>query len=115
MYLLDHSNREAGCGVFDILRTSHSNDYEVEMVKQLIYHLSKQGCYLEGDLAVITPYLGQLRKLRNELRNMFSILLSEKDQEEVDRIDELEANGNSPPSVERKNLSQSVRIATVFL
>jgi len=115
LYWLDHSHHEAGSGEFDIKGTSHSNDYEVEMVKQLVSHLSKQGCYGDGELAVITPYVGQLRKLRNELRNMFSVQLSEKDQEEVNTIDELEVNGDSPPSVERKALSQSVRIATVFL
>ena len=115
LYWLDHSHREAGSGEFDIKGTSHSNDYEVEMVKQLVSHLSKQGCYGDGELAIITPYVGQLRKLRNELRNMFSVQLSEKDQEEVDTIDELEVKGDSPPSVERKALSQSVRIATVFL
>ena len=46
---------------------------------------------------------------------MFSVQLSEKDQEEMNAIDELEVNRDSPPSVERKALSQSVRIATVFL
>jgi hypothetical protein len=85
------------------------------MVKQIVSHLSKQGCYKDGELAVITPYVGQLRKLRNELRNTFSVHLSEKDQEEVDTIDELEVNGNSPLSIERRDLGQSVRIATVFL
>jgi superfamily I DNA and/or RNA helicase len=114
LYWLDHTQREAGSGEFDIKGTSHSNDYEVEMVKQLVSHLSKQGCYCDGELAIITPYVGQLRKLRNELRNTFSVQLSAKDQEEVDTIDEAEAPGDSPPSVERKALSQSVRIATVF-
>jgi hypothetical protein len=114
LYWLDHSHHEAGSGEFDIKGTSHSNDYEVLMVKSLVSHLSKQGRYRDGDLAVITPYVGQLRKLRNELRNTFSVQLSDKDQEEVDEIDELEANGKSSPSIERRDLSQSVRIATVF-
>ena len=115
LYWLDHSHREAGSGEFDIKGTSHSNDYEVEMVKQLVSHLSKQGCYGDGEIAVITPYVGQLRKLRNVLGNTFFVKLSEKDQEEVDTIDELDNTGDSLPSVERKALSQSVRIATVFL
>jgi hypothetical protein len=115
LYWLDHSHREAGAGEFDIKGTSHSNDYEVQMVKQIASHLSKQGSYKDGELAVITPYVGQLRKLRNELRNTFSVHLSEKDQEEVDTIDELDVHGNAPPSIERRELTQSVRIATVFL
>jgi len=114
LYWFDHSQREDGSGEFDIKGTSHSNEYEVQMVKQLLLHLNKQGCYSNGELAVITPYVGQLRKLRNELRNTFSVQLSEKDQEEVDTIDELEVNSESIYSVERKSLSQSVRIATVI-
>jgi superfamily I DNA and/or RNA helicase len=115
LYWLDHSHHEAGSSEFDLKGTSHSNDYEVEMVKRLVSHLTKQGCYGDGDLAVITPYVGQLRKLRNELRNMFSVQLSEKDQDEVDTIDEVEVGEDCPHSVQRKVLSQSVRIATVFL
>ena len=115
LYWLSHSHHEAGSSEFDLKGTSHSNDYEVEMVKHLVSHLTKQGCYGDGDLAVITPYVGQLRKLRNELRNMFSVQLSEKDQEEVETIDEVEVAEDSPPSVQRKVLSQSVRIATVSL
>ena len=115
LFWLDHSHPEAGQNEFDLKGTSHSNDYEVEMVKQLASHLSKQGVYRDGDLAVITPYVGQLRKLRNDLRRVFSVQLSEKDQEEVDTIDALEVMEESRPSVERKVLSQSVRIATVPL
>jgi hypothetical protein len=46
---------------------------------------------------------------------MFSVQLSEKDQEEVETIDEVEIGEDSPPSVQRKVLSQSVRIATVII
>ena len=115
LYWLSHSHHEAGSSDFDLKGTSHSNDYEVEMVKHLVSHLTKQGCYGDRDLAVITPYVGQLRKLRNELRNMFSVQLSEKDQEEMETIDEVAVGEDPPLSVQRKVLSQSVRIATVSL
>jgi len=114
VFWLDHSHREVGSTEFDVKGTSHSNDFEVEMVKNLVSHLSKQGCYRDGELAVITPYLGQLRKLRNELRNVFSLRLSERDQEEMDEADESEISIDQPLSAERKPLSQSVRIATVY-
>src|SRR5277367_6412578 len=39
LYWLDHSYREAGSSEFDLKGTSHSNDYEVEMVKHLVSHL----------------------------------------------------------------------------
>jgi len=115
LYWLDHSNHEDVGGELFQKKTSHSNDYEVKMVKQLVLHLSKQGCYKDGELAVITPYVGQLRKLRNEFRDAFAVQLSEQDQEQVDALDELDAgaNANSVYTATRKALSQSVRIATV--
>ena len=115
LYWLDHSHHEDAPGELFHKGTSHSNDYEIKMVKQLIMHLSKQGCYKDGELAVITPYVGQLRKLRNEFRDAFSVQLSEQDQEQVDALDELEAGANATSvyTAARKALSQSVRIATV--
>jgi len=113
LYWLDHSESEEGAGDLDIKGTSHSNDYEVEMVRQLVLHLSKQGCYGAGEIAVITPYVGQLRKLRNVFQSAFAVHLSEKDQEELEEIEESELE-TWKPTVERKALSQSVRIATVF-
>lgn len=112
LYWLDHSQNEEGAGDLEIKGTSHSNDYEVEMVRQLVLHLSKQGCYGAGEIAVITPYVGQLRKLRNVFQSAFAVHLSEKDQEEVEEMDELELV-TWKPTVERKALTQSVRIATV--
>jgi superfamily I DNA and/or RNA helicase len=113
LYWLDHSQRECGSGEFDFSGASHSNDYEVEIVKQLVLHLSKQGCYGDGDIAVITPYLGQLRKLRNALQNVFSVNLSERDQDDLTAVEEMEFNQESALSIERKPLTKSVRIATV--
>ncbi len=117
LYWLDHVHPEAGAGDSDIKGTSHSNEYEVQMVKALVAHLTKQGCYKDGELAVLTPYLGQLRRLRNEFRNMFSVRLSEKDQEEVDIMDEadIEIEPSPSPCIERLALTQCVRIATVSL
>lgn len=39
--------------------------------------------YKAGDVAVLTPYLGQLIKLRNELRTCFTVSLDERDADEV--------------------------------
>jgi len=113
LYWLDHCEPEEGAGDLDIKGTSHSNDYEVEMVRQLVLHLSKQGCYGEGEIAVITPYVGQLRKLRNAFEAIFAVHLSEKDQEEVEEMVESELE-TWKPTIERKTLKESVRIATVL-
>jgi superfamily I DNA and/or RNA helicase len=113
IFWFDHAHREDGYGPFDMKETSHSNVFEVEMVKQLVSHLSKQGYYKDGELAVITPYVGQLRKLRDALRSTFSVQLSEKDEEEVEALEQSEDTQEPHRGVEHRPLTQSVRIATV--
>jgi superfamily I DNA and/or RNA helicase len=116
LYWFHHTKYEDGAGPIDLKETSHSNQYEVEMVTQLVAHLSKQDGYKEGDVAVITPYVGQLRKLRDSLANTFTVQLSEKDTEEVAALQESETSDLYVPiEVERQSLTQSVRIATVFV
>lgn len=39
---------------------SRSNKWETEMVHVLIRHIIRQGIYSEGEIAVLTPYTGQL-------------------------------------------------------
>jgi len=115
LFWFHHTHPEDGSTELDIKGMSHSNNYEVQMVKQLVTHLSRQGCYGPGEIAIVTPYLGQVRKLKIELGNTFAVYLTEKDQEEVDAIDELMESTELPyQSVERKPLSQTVRMATVF-
>lgn len=111
LYWFDHSNYEDQADSLE-METSHSNMFEVQMVVQLVSHLYKQGCYKAGDLAIITPYLGQLRKLRNALRNTFAVQMSERDEND---LAELESNieEDNVLRMERKPLTESVRIATV--
>jgi len=115
LYWLDHQHREDGEGPMDMKETSHSNDFEVEMVTQLVSHLSKQDGYQDGDIAVLTPYVGQLRKLRDSLGSAFLVQLSEQDEEDVAALEEFEMTSAVASGVvtKRQTLEQSVRIATV--
>jgi len=89
LFWLDHEQPEAHRQDGDILMaTSHSNEFEVKMTAALVSHLVKQGVYKSQDLAVLTPYLGQLRKLRQELSHTFAIVLSERD---LSQLEEWEA------------------------
>ena len=109
IFWMDHNKTEDGATLSDVKETSHSNSFEVEMVTQLVSHLSKQDGYKDGDIAVLTPYVGQLRKLRDSFEKVFSVELSREDKKEIDDLDELPTVGH----VERKPLTRSVRIATV--
>ncbi|KAK0755515.1 hypothetical protein N5P37_011917, partial [Trichoderma harzianum] len=116
LFWLHHDHLEAGAASHDPLNTSHSNDYEVEMTVSLISHLVKQGEYSPDDIAVITPYLGQLHKLRRRMESMFEICLNDRDLAE---LEEFESKGQATPSTvkakqsSKTTLLKSVRAATV--
>lgn len=115
LFWFHHTRHEDGAAEFDVRGMSHTNEYEIEMTKQLVTHITRQGIYKPKEIAVITPYVGQLRKLMNSFRNTFAVYLSEKDQEEVDAMDDqMEPSGPSSAPVERKPLNHTVRMATVF-
>lgn len=100
--------------------TSRANSFEVDMVMALVKHLTQQGVYKSTDIAVLTPYLGQLRKLRNRFSSTHSILLNERDidglakdaisDDDDDLISPLES---SLVGVNRGLLSHALRLATV--
>jgi superfamily I DNA and/or RNA helicase len=56
---------------------SHWNEFEIDMVYGLVNHLVQQGTYTGRDIAVLTPYLGQLRKLQERFSQSFAVTLSE--------------------------------------
>jgi hypothetical protein len=80
VFWLNHSNQEEGSQA-DTQQKSHSNAWEVAMTHALVRHIIRQGIYSSTDIAVLTPYGGQLQKLRTAMRNDFEIVLSDRDQE----------------------------------
>jgi len=101
----------------DVHSTSHTNEFECNMVTALVSHLVRQGVYRYEDVAVITPYLGQLRQIRNKLAKTMEIVLNERDEIDLAVQDDDEASTNpNPPrrmDVAKATLSKAVRIATV--
>ncbi|KAK5662144.1 hypothetical protein OQA88_8049 [Cercophora sp. LCS_1] len=116
LFWLHHSHPEVGAASHDPLNTSHSNDFEVEMTAALVSHLVRQGEYSRSDIAVITPYLGQLQRLRRRMESMFEICLNDRDQEQVEAL-EADGPGVPPPTLRtqlgKTTLARSIRIATV--
>ena len=92
---------------------SHVNLYEVEMVAGLVNYLLRGGAYDQGDIAILTPYCGQLSKLHERLSATCDIWLSEKDRELL--LDEslvaLGAEGRA--TKDEVPMSDMLRIATV--
>ncbi|EEQ35140.1 Ab1-133 [Microsporum canis CBS 113480] len=122
VFWLDHENMENSAGT-DRHQKSHSNDWEVDMTHSLVRHIVRQGVYNSRDIAVLTPYTGQLQKLRTKLRNDFEIVLSDRDQETLakDGFDEdspleedlRDVTKRQIRPLTKKKLSEFLRIATV--
>ncbi|EZG03317.1 hypothetical protein H106_06803 [Trichophyton rubrum CBS 735.88] len=96
VFWLDHENMEDSSNS-DQHQRSHSNSWEVDMAQSLVRHIIRQGVYESKDIALLTPYTGQLQKLRAKLRSDFEIDVAKRQQR----------------SVEKKNLSEFLRVATV--
>ncbi|KAJ5422986.1 hypothetical protein N7445_011094 [Penicillium cf. griseofulvum] len=97
---------------------SHSNQWEIDMATALVRHLVRQGEYKSTDIALLTPYTGQLRKLRTSLSKDFEICLSERDLETLaadgfEKVEDENPESNSRKALEKKTLLQTLRLATV--
>ncbi|EME78551.1 uncharacterized protein MYCFIDRAFT_37116 [Pseudocercospora fijiensis CIRAD86] len=122
LFWLDHKNKEDAQND-NLHSTSHTNRWEVDMVVALVSHLQRQGVYASNDIAVLTPYLGQLRKLRRQLSSSAEIILNERDAEDLaheeseeEEEEALPASAEAAmrrPSVSKGKLLQAVRLATV--
>jgi hypothetical protein len=119
LFWFDHSNPEVDHEAQD--STSHSNDWEVEMASALVSHLVRQGTYRSNDIAVLTPYLGQLMKLRRRLTNTFEIVVNERDQDQLEKHgflevileDILDKEATKPPPIAKSNLLRQLKVATI--
>ena len=71
---------------------SYSSTFEANMAAQLATYLIKNGYDKPGDIAILTPYLGQLSKLRDALRKKVMVVLDERDQDQLDQKELDEGN-----------------------
>lgn len=102
---------------------SHSNEWEVSMTKALVRHLVRQGVYKASDISVLTPYSGQLHKLRASLSRDFEISLSGRDEDLLAAdgfdLERLGSEGDKTMgkdisgALQKKPLLESLRLATV--
>ena len=93
------------------------------MVFALVRHLVRQGVYRSSDIAVLTPYLGQLRKLRLSLSSFAEVMINDRDTEDLSldgdngSIEETSSSSEARlaprPGVHMGTLLQALRLATV--
>ena len=122
LFWLDHRVPEGQGDPSQLSSTSHWNDWEVELLAALVTHLVRQGTYKNEEIAILTPYVRQLQKIRNTLGTIFDIVIGERDVEELEREESskvttesinTEIRLNTVPVVQKAALSQRLRIATV--
>ncbi|WDK18721.1 hypothetical protein CGRA01v4_10007 [Colletotrichum graminicola] len=116
LFWLHHESPESGRhSDHESIETSHSNEFEIEMVSALVCHLLRQGVYKSGDIAVLTPYLGQLKKLRQKLGSIMQIIVNDRDTEDLAEIDSSDERPQAASRGEAAKASamHGVRAATV--
>ena len=124
VFWLDHDNVEEGAQA-DMHQKSHSNLWEIDMTHALVRHIVRQGIYSSTDIAVLTPYTGQLQKLRAKMRDDFEVVLSERDQETLRKegfnlesasLESDETSGQVDSGFkpfQKKKMTELLRVATV--
>ncbi|KAF4244417.1 hypothetical protein CNMCM6805_008669 [Aspergillus fumigatiaffinis] len=112
LFWLDHREPEADAANTSLLATSHWNEYEIQMTMVVVNHLVRQGKYQSGDIAVITPYLGQLHRLRQLFSQHFTVTLGERDADQLESAG-FEAGETVVKTAARATLLETLRVATI--
>ncbi|KAK7987144.1 hypothetical protein PG988_002132 [Apiospora saccharicola] len=116
LFWLNHDHAEDAAGDDGRVK-SHSNMWEVGMVQALVRHIVRQGVYKSEDIAVLTPYTGNLQKLRASLASDFEITLSDRDEETMAKdgfsAEPIEETALLGSSIKKEKLVECLRLATV--
>ncbi|KAF3059448.1 NFX1-type zinc finger-containing protein 1 [Daldinia childiae] len=108
LFWFDHDKPEARSDPNFPTNTSRTNDFEIEVVSALVSHLVRQGTYGRDDIAILTPYLGQLHKLRKKLQSSFELVVEARD------LESLQKEGlDTPIEAHKQALGKCIRLATV--
>ncbi|TFK44429.1 hypothetical protein BDQ12DRAFT_672980 [Crucibulum laeve] len=111
VFFFDHKHKENG-GASDDLASKY-NIFEVDMIKDLVLYLLRQGCYSqEGDIVVLCAYLGQLARVRDALSDTVAVVIDERDMEALAEREE-EYVLDAETHVEHVKVSKRVRLRTV--
>ncbi|GES66835.1 P-loop containing nucleoside triphosphate hydrolase protein [Aspergillus terreus] len=113
LFWLDHRAPEGNASDEEAMAASHWNDHEIQLTVALVNHLLRQGTYQSGDIAVLTPYLGQLHRIRRKLSESFIITVGERDQEDLANAGFVDEPRLERPALSKSTLLHALRVATV--
>lgn len=113
LFWLNHQENEDLPGSSETLSMSKTNSFEADFVAVLLSHLVRQGTYRTEDIAILTPYLGQLQRIKQRLRDSFEIVLGDQDVEDLEAQGLKDDDTDSKVTVQKTSLNNAVRVATV--
>ncbi|RIA86555.1 AAA domain-containing protein, partial [Glomus cerebriforme] len=111
VYFIDHRHPEKNSG--SDLAQSHVNPYEVKMVVEMVKYFVKNGYTKPKDIAVLTPYIGQMIKIEEALSESFAVLLDERDTQNISNVEQEDENDKTDKKRIQKSLNQQVTLRTV--
>ena len=94
-------------------KKSHVNEHEVQMVTALVQYLITNSGYSSGDIAVLTPYTGQLAALHQALSSTCKVWLDERDRQKLLQEENLDLRTGHTPEKEEIVLEDMLRVTTV--
>ncbi|CAB5387849.1 unnamed protein product [Rhizophagus irregularis] len=120
VYFIDHRNPEDSTGGEYAIK-SHVNRYEIKMVVEMVKYFVRNGYTKPDDIAVITPYLGQMIKIRDALAKSFVVVIDERDEQNITEMEERQEQGGTNNNINddgisntsKKSLNQQVTLRTV--
>ncbi|KAG0010219.1 hypothetical protein BGZ82_003553, partial [Podila clonocystis] len=120
LFFMHHDHPEDAKDMYGM--QSYSSTFEVNMAKALATYLIKNGYDRPGDIAILTPYLGQLSKLRDALKSSFMLVIDERDQEQLDQKEQDEGEeskdimhmqSGAPIGVKNISLQKQLTLRTI--
>jgi superfamily I DNA and/or RNA helicase len=116
VYFIDHRNPEDNTGG-DFAMKSHVNKYEVKMVVEMVKYFVRNGYNKPEDIAVLTPYLGQMIKIRDALSKSFVVVIDERDAQGIAELEGRNGRNNynyyNTDNTPKTSLSQPITLRTV--
>eukprot|EP00210_Caulerpa_lentillifera_P007100 g6793.t1 len=115
LYFIDHDHKELGAEE----GKSHSNEFEAHYAVELAAYLSKHHIFTEEDIAIITPYVGQLLTIKRLLTSTsIPVLMNVRDEQLLSEMAEKDEDGFASGMFaqafrSRRELNSCVRLATI--
>ncbi|TRM64558.1 P-loop containing nucleoside triphosphate hydrolase protein [Schizophyllum amplum] len=104
----EDENRQLATGDAPSHKSSKQNTFEAEMVLKVLHYLGQQG-YGTDNIVILTPYLGQLKRLQDALRGDNEPILSDLDVQDLIR-----AGATMPMAAKSgKSSKKAIRISTI--